>query len=80
MQILEEEQENAKLVARCEEKKKDRAKHWHCDTKVQDKELKILEEGDALNIGEGVGEGSNELHDKDRSGVRWLSSQSSLWK
>ena len=34
MPILHEE-ENVKPSARCEEKRKELAKHWHSDTKVQ---------------------------------------------
>ena len=34
VQILNEE-ENVKPSARCEEKRKELAKHWHSDTKVQ---------------------------------------------
>ena len=52
VQILKEEEEDAKPLARCEEKKKEWAKRWQCDTKVQDlkdkpwrnDELKDLEE------------------------------------
>ena len=51
MQILEET-EDAKPLARCEEKRKEWEKRWRCDTKVQDskdkpsrsEELKKLEE------------------------------------
>ena len=34
-QILDKEEEDAKLVDRCEAKKKERAKHWLCDKSVQ---------------------------------------------
>ena len=34
-QILKEEEEDVKPLARCEEKKKELAKHWQCDLKVQ---------------------------------------------
>ena len=51
MQILKEE-EDAKPLARCEEKKKEWAKHWQCGKEVQNQdskrwyneELKKLEE------------------------------------
>ena len=36
VQILKEEEEDAKPFARCEEKRKEWAKHWQCDTKVRD--------------------------------------------
>ena len=35
VQILNEEQEIVKPSARCEEKRKELAKHWHSDTEVQ---------------------------------------------
>ena len=41
MQILREEEEDAKPLARCEEKKKDWANHWQCDTEVRDQEDKL---------------------------------------
>ena len=34
-QILNEEEEDAKPIARCEEKRNEWAKHWQCDTEVQ---------------------------------------------
>ena len=51
-QILKEEEEDAKPLARCEEKRKEWAKHWQCGKAVQDQknrawrseELKKLEE------------------------------------
>ena len=33
MQILKEEEEDAQPLARCEEKRKEWAKHWQCDMK-----------------------------------------------
>ena len=52
MQILWRGEEDAKLLTRCEEKRKEWADHWQCDTKVQDlrdkpwrnEELKSLED------------------------------------
>ena len=35
-QILKEEEEDAKRLARCDQKKKERAKHWQCAAKVED--------------------------------------------
>ena len=51
VQMLKDEEEDGQPSARCEEKKKEWAKHWQCDTKVQDlndhpwrhEELKSLE-------------------------------------
>ena len=51
-QILKNEEEDAKPLTRCEEKRKEWAKHWQCGTEVQDlkdkpwrsEELKKLEE------------------------------------
>ena len=34
--ILKEEKEDAMQLASCEEKEKEWAEHWQCDTKVQD--------------------------------------------
>ena len=53
VQILKEEEKDAKPSAICEETRKEWAKHWQCDTEVQhledrpwrNKELKSLEEG-----------------------------------
>ena len=36
VQILKEEEGNAKQLVRCEETRKEWARHWHCDTEVQD--------------------------------------------
>ena len=33
--ILEKEEENVRLLDRCEAKRKDCAKHWQCDESVQ---------------------------------------------
>ena len=75
-QILKDEEEDAKPLARCEERRKEWAKHWQCDTKVR--RVEEFGGGHAEVIGEGAREGSTELLGKDRSdrsGVRWLSSQ-----
>ena len=53
VQILEEENEDVRSLARCEEKKTEWAEHWQHNTDVQDlkdkpwrnEELKCLEEG-----------------------------------
>ena len=34
-QILEKEEEDARLLDRCEAKRKEWAKHWQCDESVQ---------------------------------------------
>ena len=36
VQIVKEDEEDATPLARCEEKRKEWAKHWQCDTEVQD--------------------------------------------
>ena len=35
VQILKEAEEDVKPLARCEEKRKEWAKHWQCDTEVR---------------------------------------------
>ena len=39
-QILEKEEEDARLLDRCEAKMKEWAKHWQCDEEVQNMEDK----------------------------------------
>ena len=39
-QILVNEEEDARLLDRCEAKRKERAKHWQCDEEVQSVEDK----------------------------------------
>ena len=66
--MLEEVDRDAKLLKRCEEKRKEWAKHWQCNTEVQDLEdkpwmnekLRTLEEG-LPRLGRKNGEGSMEL-------------------
>ena len=33
VQVLKEEEKDVRPLARCEEKRKERAKHWQCDTR-----------------------------------------------
>ena len=40
MQILVNEEEDARLLDRCEAKRKEWAKHWQCDEEVQNVEDK----------------------------------------
>ena len=40
VQILRKEEEDAKPMARCEEKRKEWATHWQCGTEVQNQENK----------------------------------------
>ena len=40
VQILRKEEEDAKWMARCEEKRKALAKHWQCGMEVQNQENK----------------------------------------
>ena len=42
-QILKKEEEDARLLDRCEAKRKQQAKHWQCDESVQNVEDKLLE-------------------------------------
>ena len=75
-QILKKEEEDARLLDRCEAKRKEWAKHWQCGESVPDledkpwknEELKKLEE--ALSV--------ESVRGKDRSGMRWLPPKSSL--
>ena len=39
-QILEKEEEDARLLDRCEAKRKEWAKHWQCDEELQNVEKK----------------------------------------
>ena len=78
VQILHEE-ENVKPSARCEEKRKELAKHWHSDTEVQVffffKKKQAMEKSGVAKFGgrnanfetRWVREGSEELQGKDRS-------------
>ena len=52
MQILKKEEEDAKPWARCEEKMKERAGHWQCDTKVQDLQVKPWRNEVLINLEE----------------------------
>ena len=40
MQILTEEEEDARLLDRCEAKRKEWAKHWQCDEEIQNMQNK----------------------------------------
>ena len=48
-QILKEEEEDAKPLARCEEKRKEWAKHCQCDTEVQDLKDKLYKNEELKN-------------------------------
>ena len=43
IQILDEEEEDARPLTRCEEKRRAGAKHWQCNSEVQDPKDKTLE-------------------------------------
>ena len=44
VQILRKEQEDARLLDRCEAKKKECAKHWQCDEEIQYMQKQAMEE------------------------------------
>ena len=44
VQILKEEQEDARLLGRCEAKRKERANHWQCDEEIQNMPKQAMEE------------------------------------
>ena len=48
-QISKEEEEDVNPLARCEEKRKERATHWQCDTEVQDLKDKPWENEELKN-------------------------------
>ena len=84
-QILKKEEEDASLLDRCGAKRKEWAKHWHCDESVQNvedkpwknEELKKLEEA-LPRLKECEFEKSVEMvQGKDRSGMRRLPPESS---
>ena len=52
VQILKEEEEDAKLLSRCEEKRKEWAKHWQCETKVQDQKDKTWRHAELKSLKE----------------------------
>ena len=52
MQILKEKEEDAKPLPRCEEKRKEFAKLWQCDTEVQDLNGKPWKNEDLKNLEE----------------------------
>ena len=68
---------------RCDEKRKDWAKHWQCNTEVQElrdkpwrsEELRSLQEGLPMLRGSKVGEGGE--FQGSHGGMRWMSPQSS---
>ena len=80
----EEEVEDAKVLARCQEKRKDWMKHWQCGTEVQcqenrpwkNEELKKLEE-DLPRLTES--NLAKAYKSENGSRLRWLSPQSSRW-
>ena len=76
--ILKKEEEDVRLLDRCEAKRKERAKHWQCDESVQNmedkpwtnEELKKLEEALPRLEECDLEKASRLLQGKDRSGMR----------
>ena len=60
MQILKEEEEDAKPLGSCEEKRKEWAKHWQCDTNVQDLKDRPCRNEELKHLGGGYAEGREE--------------------
>ena len=83
--ILKKEEEDARLLDRCEATRKEWAKHWQCDESVQNvkdkplnnEKLRKLEEA-LPRLKECEKEKMSRLYKgKDGSGVRWLPPKSS---
>ena len=58
MQILKEEEEDAKPMARCEERRKEWAKHWQCGMEVENQKNKPWKIG-TEEVAGGVGKASS---------------------
>ena len=41
VRILKEEEEDARLMDRCEEKRKEWARRWQCDANMQNQEISL---------------------------------------
>ena len=74
VQILEKEEEDARLLDRCEAKRKEKSKHWQCNEEIQNlqdkqrnEELKKCEEA-LPRLKEGDLEKASRLH-KGKTGV-----------
>ena len=64
VQILMREEDDAKPMTRCEEKRKEWAKHWQCDMDVQKQEKKPWNNDES--------EEGEILEGEDRRGLRWF--------
>ena len=82
--ILKKEEEDVRLLDRCEAKRNAWAKHWHCNESVQNmeeplwttKKLKKVQKSSVTAKRVRVGEGVETVQGKNRSGMRWLSPKS----
>ena len=54
LQVLEDLEEDAERMRRCEEKRKERARHWQCDSDVQSAEERPWRNEELTNLEEGV--------------------------
>ena len=76
VQILENEEEDARLLDRCEAKRTELSKHWQCDVEVQSMQ-DMPWRNEELRKGE---EALSRLYKaKNRSGMRRIPHQSSPW-
>ena len=79
-QILKKEEEDARLLDRCEATRKEWAEHWQCNEDVQNfggdalenEELKKFEEALSRLKECGLENASRLYTAKNRSGVRWI--------
>ena len=86
-QILKKEEEDARLLDRCEAKRKEWAKHWQCDESVQNledkpwenEELKKLEEAFPRLKECDLEKASRLYKAENRSRMRWLPPNKSPW-
>ena len=80
MEILKKGEEDARLLDRCETKRKERAKHWQCNESVQiwedklwkNEELKKSEEALPRQKRVRFGIGFETVQGENRSRMRWL--------
>ena len=83
---MKKEEEDGRLLDRCEAKREQWAKHWHCDERVQNIEDKPWENEELVKLDEALpkakrvqfGEGVEIVQAKDKSGTAMTSTQKSL--